>query len=81
MSKHKILTECKKSDDFIKYAEQHGAKIRNGHGSHVVVCTDKGSCALPHHGNSELGTGLCRKVMKIFAIIGLAILIYIVCVL
>jgi len=75
MSKSKDLDQCRKSDDFIKYAEQHGARVRNGHGSHVVVCTDDGSCAIPHHGNSELGKGLCHKITKIFAMIGLAVML------
>jgi hypothetical protein len=75
MSKHKDLDHCRKSDDFIDYALDHGAKIRNGHGSHVVIYTDDGICPIPHHGNSEIQTGTRCKIMKIFAIIGLAVMI------
>jgi predicted RNA binding protein YcfA (HicA-like mRNA interferase family) len=75
MSRQKSLEDCHKSEDFIKYAEQRGARVRNGHGSHIVICTDEGSCPIPHHGNQELQTGTRCKIMKIFAIIGLAVMI------
>ena len=75
MSKHKPLEKCRKSEDFIDYAIDHGERVRNGHGSHVVVCTDNGSCPIPHHGNQELQTGLCHKIMKIFTLIGLGVML------
>jgi predicted RNA binding protein YcfA (HicA-like mRNA interferase family) len=72
---HKDLKNCRKSQDFITYAEQHGATVRNGHGSHMVIVTDKGSCPIPCHGNQEIGTGLRCKIIKIFAALGLGALI------
>lgn len=69
------LSSCKKSDDFIKYAEKRGAAIRSGHGSHVVICTEKGSCPIPRHGNQELSKGMRHQICKVFAMLGLAIIV------
>ena len=66
----KSLKQCKSGKEFISYASTHGANVRNGHGSHFVVSTKKGSVTVPVHGNSDLGTGLRCKIIKLLLAIG-----------
>jgi predicted RNA binding protein YcfA (HicA-like mRNA interferase family) len=76
MKKKDDLQHCTKSDDFIHHAKKRGAKIRNGKGSHIVICTDKGSCPVPRHGNQELSKGMACHLRKVFTLLGLAILVF-----
>lgn len=78
MGKKQDLQSCKTGKDFLAYADHNGANIRNGKGSHFVVETDKGSCVVPYHGNQDLGTGLRCKIVKMFVLIGLGIVVYLV---
>jgi predicted RNA binding protein YcfA (HicA-like mRNA interferase family) len=75
MSKKKSLNECRSGKDFLSFAESNGATIRNGKGSHFIVQTDLGSCAVPYHANEQLGNGLRCKIIKIFTLIGLGAII------
>jgi len=69
------LNACKSGKDFIRYAEQRGADIRPGKGSHYVVSTSRGQCVVPVHGGDDLGKGLACKIRKTFIAIGLLLLL------
>ena len=77
MSKKRELERCKKPAEFIDYAVDHGAWTRSGRGSHVIVCTAEGACPIPTH-KGELGVGLCHKIVKIFSMIGLATILWLI---
>lgn len=68
------LNACKSGKDFIRYAEQRGADIRPGKGSHNVVSTSQGQCVVPVHAG-DLGKGLACKIRKTFVAIGLLLLL------
>jgi len=72
----KSLTKCKSGSDFCKHAEKHPntLSVRYTKGSHRIYGTDKGSCVVPYH-NRDLGRGLRAKIIKIFATIGLAVVV------
>lgn len=69
----KDLEALRNGDELVRYAIQHGAKARNGKGSHVIVSTDRGACVVPVHAG-DLGKGLRLKIVKVFLAIGLAAL-------
>jgi predicted RNA binding protein YcfA (HicA-like mRNA interferase family) len=70
----RTIEQCRSGKEFVGYAETHGAEVRNGHGSHFVVSTEKGQCVVPVH-PGELGKGLRCKIVKLFLLIGLALLL------
>lgn len=74
----KNLQSCRSGNDFYELAqcaERRGkCRIRNGKGSHAVVTTENGAVVIPRH-NDDLGTGLRRKLVKWFLILGLALLV------
>jgi predicted RNA binding protein YcfA (HicA-like mRNA interferase family) len=69
----KSLQQLRNGREFIHYAETHGAQLRNGKGSHVIVSTPKGQTVVPHH-NQDLGPGLRHKLVKLYIAIGLSVL-------
>ena len=75
MSK-KTLPQCKSGRDFCKHAEKHPnlRSARHTRGSHRIYRTDKGSCVVPYH-NKDMGNGLRAKIIKIFALIGLGVVV------
>ena len=75
MSK-KTLPQCKSGADFHRYAIKHKnlTGVRHTRGSHRIYRTDKGSCVVPYH-NKDLGHGLRAKIIKMFALIGLGIVV------
>lgn len=70
----KPLSQCRKGREFVAYAEAHGATVRNGKGSHYVVSTARGACAVPCH-TAELGKGIRCKIARTFAILGIVCLV------
>lgn len=64
------LSNCQDGRDLIRYCERKGATVRNGAGDHVIVTTDKGSCAIP---SRDLGRGLFCKIVKTLILIGLVL--------
>lgn len=72
MGKKKV-EQLRTGKEFIAYAQSRGAEVRNGHGSHFVVSTDLGQTVVPVH-PGDLGKGLRCKIVKMFAVIGLALL-------
>ena len=69
----KNLDACRSGKDFVEYAEVHGADVRPAKGSHFVVKTEHGQCAVPVH-NGDLGKGLRCNIFKTFLAIGLTVL-------
>ena len=69
----KQLQQCKDAKDFAKYAQKQGANVCEG-GSHTLVKTEKGTCAIPRH-KGDLKTGTRFSIIKTFITIGLAIVI------
>lgn len=74
MSKHS-LESCKSGKDFLQYATNHGATVRNGNGSHFIASTAKGSVVVPYHAAHDLGTGLRHKIVKAFIALGIVIIL------
>lgn len=70
----KKLEQLRNGFEFVKYAEQHGAELRDGKGSHCIVSTERGSAVVPRH-SKDLGKGLRSKLVKTYLAIGLALLI------
>lgn len=71
----KNRTQLRTGPDFLKYAQERGASVRQGKGSHVIVSTKRGSVPIPVHGNEDLGKGLRHAIMKQFMGIGLTVII------
>lgn len=71
----KTLEQCKSGKDFLQYATTHGARVRNGNGSHFVASTTKGSVVVPYHASHDLGTGLRHKIIKAFLAIGISVIL------
>jgi hypothetical protein len=69
----KTLDACRTGNDFLAYAQQRDAVIRNGKGSHVMISTDAGSVVVPLH-TKDLGKGLACKIRKMFLLIGLTLI-------
>jgi predicted RNA binding protein YcfA (HicA-like mRNA interferase family) len=69
----KKLETCRTGKEFISYAEHRGAEIRNGKGSHFIISTERGQAVVPVH-PGDLGKGLRCKILKMFTLIGLAML-------
>ncbi len=67
------IDQLRSGDEFLSWAKSHGAEVRNGKGSHVMVTTAKGACVVPVH-PGDLGKGLRCKIKKMFILIGLAVM-------
>ena len=67
----KSLSQCKSGKEIVHYVTSHGGTVRDGHGSHRIVSTTRGSVVVPVHGNHDLGTGLRCKILKVLAAIGI----------
>lgn len=67
----KRLEQLRSGQEFVRYAEQRGAELRNGKGSHCIVSTKRGSAVVPRH-SSDLGKGLRSKIIKQFMAMGIA---------
>ena len=74
----KDLDNCRSGKDFVGYAQRRGAEVRNGRGSHFVVSTERGQCAVPVH-PGDLGKGLRCKIVKTFILIGLGLMAPLAC--
>jgi predicted RNA binding protein YcfA (HicA-like mRNA interferase family) len=70
MSRPRSLQQCKSGKHFVVYSERQGAEIREG-GRHTIIKTDKGSVAVPRHGNRDLATGTWHAVYKGLIAIGI----------
>lgn len=70
MSRPKSLQQCKSGKHFVVYSERQGAEIREGR-RHTIIRTERGSVAVPRHGNKDLATGTWHAVVKGLIAIGI----------
>ncbi len=66
----KSLTACKSGKHFVSYSSRQGAEVREG-ARHTIVKTEKGSVAVPRHGNKDLATGTRHTIIKSLLAIGI----------
>lgn len=74
MSKSSV-NDCRKGDELVRYALNHGAEELRQTGSHVVVKLPNGEIeVIPSHPH-DLGKGLRAKVVKHLIAAGITLLI------
>ncbi len=74
------LRSLRRPDDFIAYARRHGAQVRKGRGSRVVVRYQGKTIGFSRHGNAEYSKSYRLLVVKAFIAAGLLALLIMVAV-
>ncbi len=74
------LHSLKRPDDFIEYARRHGAQVRTGRGSRVVVRYQGRTIGFSRRGNAEYSKKYRLLLVKAFIAAGLLALLIMVAV-
>ena len=55
-----------KSNELIRLLQKKGWIIKSQRGSHLkmIHSQKKGKLVVPNHGSREVGSGLCKKILK-----------------
>ncbi len=69
------LRSLRKPDEFAEGARDHGAVVRNGHGSRVVVRYRSKTIGFSRHGNAEYCKSYRLLLIKAFIAAGLALIV------
>ena len=70
------VENCKNARDFMRAAKKQGAEICIGRGSHRKIYNDRGSVAIPCHGEGkEIYKYTRKKIVKQLAAIGITIIV------
>ena len=69
------LRSLRKPNEFIEHARQHGAQVRSGRGSRVVVRYQGKTIGFSRHGNQEYSRSYRLLLIKAFIAAGLTVLL------
>lgn len=75
MSKKKTLDDLRGARDVLTYAQQHGAYIEPGKGSHTKIRGPQGGIVVVPNHPGDLKPGTLRSILKMLAAVGLGIAI------